>query len=172
MLEAIELISAALRDETIGINAQLATLETGSYQAPSDILITDSVSNLELALGLVPEQYPQVCVRQAGDWDITNQVTINGNIQYSTLPIGLWLVLDVTDNPTESLVQLSLLQRATLRTLQLFHSNEYAHMRTLRGIQLQDCQSCTLGNLGTLEEGKNTICIPLTLTYRVRNLQP
>jgi len=170
--DAVKIISNALSNVTIGVNAMIDTLDLpAGISAPPDVVdIVDEVTNIEVAEKLQPQNTPAIYV-VLDDPIIMGSMEQNGAKQMITdLPIAIRYITRNVD--TVSLRQQTMLTlRAIVKSLVRLDQHAYESLRELNQINL-----IGMTNLATMEirEGIGDAMAvgAVIVTYQAENLDP
>jgi hypothetical protein len=170
--DAVKIISNALKDGTIGVNAMIDTLDLpDGVSAPPDVVdIVDEVTNVEVADKLQPQNTPAIYV-MLDDPIIIGPLDMNGVKQkIEDLPIVI-RYLTRNAEPVALRRQAMLTMRAIVKTLVRLDNNANSSMRELNQIYL-----IAMTNLAVMEirEGIGDAMAvgAVVVTYQAENQDP
>lgn len=171
-LEAALIISDALKDELIGVNAMLATLDLDMGDRGPVMVrdIANEAENIEVAAKLEPQNYPAIYV-MIDDPILIDPVEPTGVKQKITdLPVAIRFLI-AEDDPVQARRQTMYTLRAIAKTLVRLEKNENLAKRTRNKICL-----VAMTNLAMFEiretVGQGTVVGAIVVTYEAVNTDP
>jgi hypothetical protein len=170
ILEIIRMVTDALNDNTIGVNAHLLNIPVdGSDSVPEQIVtIVDETRNNQVAIGRYPTEFPALVVTLDGTQPIEGDVLSDlRNAEVTVLIRYLCKNTDTLKGNCDTYYTM----RAVQRCIQDFTGSLNMVYRVRNNIQIVDCISMEHLQLFENIEDAN-ITGGIRATFKVRDAQP
>jgi hypothetical protein len=142
LLETIRMVADALANNTIGVNAQLATLtvDAGDALPASIVTVADETRNGQVAVGRYPTTLPCLTVTLNGQVELDGEVVSSyRDAEVSILIRFVTQDADTAQGNTNAYYTL----RAVVKALREFNRNTNESLRSRNGIHVLECKSLT-----------------------------
>lgn len=172
IIETIRVVKDALADGTIGINAQLTTLDLDAGDStPTDIAtVTDETVNFEAALNRPSEPTPSVNVALNADVDLDGEVMTTFRDGEVELAIRVAVIEDQVHNGVRDIYYYI---RAIEKCLRDLASNANAAVRLRNNVQVREILDMTHRPIfREIEDSGTTLTGQLVITWLVRDISP
>lgn len=172
ILETIRTVTDALVTGSIGVNAQLTSLDyDAGDSAPTNILtITDETENYLAALNRPAEPTPSITVALNADVDMDGEVMTSYRDGEIELAVRIALNNDQVQNGLRDIYYYS---RAIEKCLRDLARNENASMRLRNNIQVQEILEMTHRPVfREVDDATTTLTGQLVVTWKVRDIAP
>lgn len=170
--DVVAMTTAALKNASWGINAQITNMITGSLCAasvPTITTITDELSDITVARGYPAPSTPSIAVAADGNMDVESEIRTNYRDFKPTIEVRIAVERSDTQNGTGNMYAY---QRAFGRCLRAFMDNSNFAARSLNGIQIFDVEANTLRVWSRHSSMDNNIVVgSITLQYMARDTQ-